>query len=71
VPFPFDFNEDGFMDIYVTNDKSQPNRLYLNNNGVTFTEEGNYYGVDTSDNDMGMTMGDYNRDGHLDIFILF
>ena len=66
---PFDFNEDGFMDLLVSNDLDQPNSLYVNNGGNTFTEEAMTYGVDTMGNDMGIAIGDYNNDGDFDIFI--
>ncbi len=69
VAFPFDFNANGFLDIYVTNDKSEPNSLYLNSSGTSFSEDANAYGVDTADNDMGLAFGDYNNDGNFDMFI--
>ena len=66
---PFDFNDDGFMDLLVSNDFDKPNNLYINNGGITFTEEAMTYGVDTMGDDMGITIGDYNNDGDFDIFI--
>ncbi|OZV66906.1 hypothetical protein CA834_13795 [Winogradskyella aurantia] len=69
VAFPFDFNEDGFMDLYVSNDFDEANYLYINNNGTSFTEQAQAFGVDTMGDDMGITFGDYNNDGDFDIFI--
>ncbi len=66
---PFDFNEDGFMDLYVTNDLDDANNLYINNNGSAFTDQAQDYGVDTMFDDMGVTIGDYNNDGFFDFFV--
>ena len=40
----FDYNSDGWPDIFVAND-TQPNKLYRNNKNGTFTEEGMSAGV--------------------------
>ena len=66
---PFDFNDDGFMDLYVSNDFSKPNSLFINNGGNTFTEQAQSFGVDTQGDDMGIAISDYNNDGDFDIFI--
>jgi len=68
-PFPFDFNNDGFMDIYVTNDFREPNQLFINNNGQTFTENATQFNLDNEFNDMGITIGDYNKDQIFDFYI--
>jgi hypothetical protein len=68
TPLPFDFNEDGFMDLYVTNDLNKPNDLFLNNNGVTFTSVASDYNIDTEGDDMGISIADYNNDGFFDVF---
>lgn len=67
--FPFDFNSDGYLDIYVTNDKGYPNKLYINSADESFTEQGANYGVNISDNDMGLAVGDFNKDGYFDLFV--
>ncbi|WP_299097827.1 FG-GAP-like repeat-containing protein [uncultured Winogradskyella sp.] len=69
VGFPFDFDEDGLMDLYVTNDLNDPNHLYINQNGVDFVEQGLSYNVDTQGDDMAVAYGDYNLDGYIDIFV--
>ena len=69
LSFPYDFNQDGQMDLYVLNDLLEPNRLFINNSDHTFSEEAMNYGVDSSANDMGLAFGDYNNDGHFDMFI--
>jgi enediyne biosynthesis protein E4 len=67
-----DFDEDGWPDIFVACD-STPSLLYMNNHDGTFREEGITRGVALSDDGMeqagmGVGLGDYNLDGHLDLF---
>lgn len=66
---PIDINNDGWMDLYVSNDIDEPNYLYINNNGVNFTEVAATYGLDNQFDDMAIATGDYNLDGFLDLFI--
>ncbi len=67
-----DFDEDGWPDIFVACD-STPSLLFMNNHDGTFREEGVIRGVALSDDGMeqagmGVGIGDYNLDGHLDLF---
>jgi hypothetical protein len=67
-----DFDNDGWPDIYVAND-SAPAALYHNNKNGTFTDIGIEAGCALSIDGkpqagMGVTAGDYDRDGWLDIF---
>ncbi len=66
----FDFDNDGWQDIYVANDKSfNPNVLYRNNGNSTFTEVGFLTGTDVAIDAMSTTIGDYNNDGWFDIYV--
>ncbi|MBT8272494.1 MAG: VCBS repeat-containing protein [Bacteroidia bacterium] len=67
--FPFDFNNDGWQDIYVSNDFDEANELFINQNGTVFSQESQLYGVDSAADDMAITIGDYNLDGFFDFFI--
>jgi enediyne biosynthesis protein E4 len=67
-----DFNEDGWPDIYVACD-STPSLLLMNTGKNSFNEEGVLRGVALSDDGMeqagmGIGVGDFDLDGHLDIF---
>jgi len=67
-----DFDEDGWTDIFVACD-STPSLLFMNNHNGTFREEGVVRGVALSDDGMeqagmGVGIGDYDLDGHLDLF---
>jgi len=68
-PFPFDFNNDGWIDLYVTNDFREPNQLYINNAGQSFTEKASEYNLNSEFNDMGITVGDFNKDQQFDFYI--
>jgi hypothetical protein len=67
-----DFDEDGWVDLYVACD-STASILYRNNHDGTFSdvalESGAAYNEDGNPQaGMGLGLGDYNRDGRLDIF---
>jgi len=67
-----DFDEDGWPDIFVACD-STPSLLLMNQRNGTFREEGVVRGVALSDDGMeqagmGVGVGDYDLDGHMDLF---
>jgi len=67
-----DLDEDGWPDIYVACD-STPSLLFMNNHDGTFREEGVLRGVGLNEDGMeqagmGIGVGDYNLDGHLDLY---
>jgi hypothetical protein len=67
-----DFDGDGWPDIYVACDTS-PSLLFHNNRDGTFSEQGLERGVSLSEDGqeqagMGVATGDFDTDGHLDIF---
>lgn len=68
-----DYDNDGWPDLYVTNDGG-PNYLYHNQHDGTFEDEGllsgaalSLTGVERSG--MGVDFGDFDRDGKLDIYV--
>ncbi|WP_377482883.1 VCBS repeat-containing protein [Pontibacter toksunensis] len=62
-----DVNQDGWPDIYVTNDFIYDDLLYINNQNGTFTESIRKYMKHTSHFSMGTDMADFNNDGLPDI----
>ena len=62
-----DINEDGWPDIYVTNDYLSNDLLYINNHDGTFKEQAGKYFNHTSHFAMGNDVGDINNDGLMDM----
>lgn len=65
---PFDLNNDGWLDIIVSNDLHYSNYAYINNNGLSFTESAISYGMDSRIDDMGIAVSDFDNDLDFDIF---
>ena len=65
-----DINNDGWKDIYVSNDYLSNNHLYINNRNGTFTDQCADYFKHTSKNAMGNDIADINNDGLADIIEL-
>ena len=68
-----DYDNDGWLDLFVANDAT-PNYLYHNERNGTFSEVGSEQGVSYSESgaeqgSMGVTWGDFDLDGKLDLFI--
>jgi len=62
-----DFNNDGYLDLYITG-WPNPNPLYLNNGDGTFSEVGVKAGV-ASIGGLDVAVADYDNDGGIDIYI--
>ena len=75
----FDYNNDGLVDLFLTNgaaipslEKTDPsfwNRLYRNNGDGTFTDVTAGAGVQGVGYSMGVAAGDYNNDGFVDLYV--
>ena len=65
-----DLNNDGWVDLYVSNDYDAPDFLYYNNGDGTFTNVINEKLKHISRFSMGTDTGDINNDGLADIFTL-
>jgi ASPIC/UnbV protein/VCBS repeat protein len=62
-----DINNDGWKDIYVSDDFLSNNILYINNHDGTFTNRAKEYFKHTSFNAMGQDVVDINNDGLPDV----
>ncbi|HEY6291004.1 MAG TPA: CRTAC1 family protein [Terriglobia bacterium] len=75
----FDYNGDGRTDIFFANGASLPsleknspaywNRLFRNEGGMRFTDVTAEAGVAGEGYSMGAAAGDYDNDGHVDLFV--
>lgn len=75
-----DFDGDGWPDLYCTNGASLPaltksnskfwNRLYRNNRDGTFSDVTEKSGLQGQGYNMGAAVGDFNNDGHEDLFVV-
>ena len=68
-----DANQDGWPDIFISND-TQPNKLYMNNANGTFTEKAVPSGVAYSEDGvaragMGVAAADYDRSGYPSLIV--
>lgn len=69
-----DYDNDGFLDLYVTNwgtSVSEAEDILFHNNGNgTFTNVAQTAGVATRDNGIAAVWGDYDNDGFLDLYVV-
>jgi hypothetical protein len=68
-----DYDDDGWMDLFVSND-TEPNKLYHNNHNGTFTDAAILAGIALSDSGrvragMGSDAGDYDNSGRQGLLI--
>lgn len=77
----FDYDDDGWLDIFLVNGTrfeakyargDEPtNRLYKNNRDGTFTDVTSKAGLLRTGWGQGVCAGDYNNDGHEDLFVTY
>lgn len=65
-----DINGDGWPDLYISNDYSAPDYLYINNQKKSFVNQLSSYLGQISNFSMGNNISDINNDGLPDIFTL-
>ena len=70
-----DVNGDGWLDIYECNSGHMPtghrkNKLYINNQNLTFSDSARQYGLDISAYTTQVSFFDYDLDGDLDCFMI-
>lgn len=63
-----DFNNDTYPDIFVPSLGTYPNKLYINNQDGTFSEQAEQWGIADIHLGMGTTAADINNDGYPEIY---
>jgi len=66
-----DFNRDGWQDLYIPTGGAAgvPDRLYINNQDGTFTDEAALWGLTVVHSAKGFAVGDFDKDGWVDIYV--
>jgi len=64
-----DIENDGDLDLYLTHDANQANKLYINDGSGVFTEQASEWGLDLEAQGMGVDAADLDHDGYLDLYI--
>ena len=64
-----DYNDDGFLDLYITNTREAQNALFHNNGDGTFTNVAEEAGVTSETGNTAVVAGDINNDGCTDLIL--
>lgn len=64
-----DFNNDGWLDLYVVNDLNQPSAMFYNNGDGTFTDVSVATGTNIQIEAMCISIVDHQDDGDWDIYV--
>ena len=65
-----DFNRDGWPDLYAISGGTTPDKLFINQGGGIFVDEAAQWGLTDHLYAAGACVGDFNRDGWLDIYVV-
>jgi hypothetical protein len=70
----FDMNYDGHLDVFTANQSGAADGMWRNNGDGTFTDVAAELGMSgptrtTAEGGVGCSLGDYDNDGHLDLFV--
>ena len=64
-----DYDNDGYVDIFVVSGQGGTNRMYHNGGNGHFTDVTSELGLTSSGWGQGVCAGDYDNDGYTDLFV--
>ena len=65
-----DFDNDGWPDLFAPAGGVEPDRLYINQRDGTFEDRAGAWGLDQRRRTGGVAVGDVNKDGWIDLFVV-
>ena len=66
-----DYDNDGYVDLFVVSGQGATNRMYHNGGNGHFTEVTSQLGLTSSGWGQGVCAGDYDNDGYSDLFVTY
>lgn len=64
-----DVNNDGYIDMFISNGQGGPNKLFVNNGDLTFSDMSESYKIASIQQTTGVTSADLNNDNNFDLFV--
>jgi len=64
-----DINADKYLDIFIANGEGSPNKLYINNKNLSFSDVSERYKISSIQQSTGSAFGDISNNGNMDLFI--
>ena len=64
-----DVNNDGFIDIFISNGQGGSNKLFVNKGDLTFSDISESYNIASIQQTTGVTSADLNNDNNFDLFV--
>ena len=64
-----DFDRDGDQDLFILGGSASADHLYINDGTGNFVDRGAAAGIDRTHQGTGVAVGDFNNDGHLDVYV--
>ncbi|MFK7760422.1 MAG: CRTAC1 family protein [Phycisphaerales bacterium] len=65
-----DFNNDTYPDLFIPSVGTVPNKLYINNQDGTFTDQAEEWNIADTHTGMGTAAADINNDGYPEIYVV-
>ena len=64
-----DINHDNLLDIFISNGQGSPNKLFINNGNLSFTDASETYKISSIQKTTGVKSADIDHDGYIELLI--